>query len=112
MPYPFLGITGRSYVQYLDDATGRMLITVPGGSYSMTPVSGAGNVPVPPGDGLWGPEETPPDDEPAVEPPAADEPGPPAETKISAPPGAPDQPAPKAGRTTTPAADDDAAMEG
>ena len=33
MPYPFLGVTGRSYVQYTDEATGRMLITEPGGTY-------------------------------------------------------------------------------
>ena len=95
VPYPFLGVTGRSYVQYTDEATGRMLITQPGGTYTMRPVPGAGNVPVPPGDGLWGTGETPPEDKPAAEPPAP----------LSAPPGAPDQPALTAGRTTTPAAE-------
>lgn len=100
MPYPFLGVTGRSYVQYTDEATGRMLITEPGGTYTMQPVPGAGNVPVPPGDGLWGPDETAP--EPAAETP----PAPP-----SAPPGAPDKPARTNGngKETTAA---DAAQEG
>jgi hypothetical protein len=100
MPYPFLGVTGRSYVQYLDTDTGRMLITEPGGTYTMQPVPGAGNVPVPPGDGLWG-DETTLDTKPAAQPPA----------QISAPPGAPDQPARKNGngKETTAAS---AALEG
>ena len=91
MPYPFHGATGLSYTQYLDTGTGRMLQAVPGGSYTMAPVPGNPGLPVPPGDGLWGPEL-------------------PAPAPDSAPPGAHDQPAPKGGRTTKPAAD--AAPEG
>lgn len=101
MPYQFLGVTGRSYVQYTDEATGRMLQTEPGGTYTMQPVPGAGNVPVPPGDGLWGPDEKAPEDKPATEPPAP----------TSAPPGAPAQPvrANGNGKETSAA---DAAVEG
>ena len=91
MPYPYLGATGLNYTQYLDTCTGRMLQASPGGTYGMTPVPGAPGLTVPPGDGLWGP---------ATDPPAPD----------SAPPGANDQPAPKGGKTTKPAAD--AAPEG
>lgn len=83
MPFVFLGPTGRSYVQYIDEATGRMLQAQPNRSYDMRPVPGAGNVPVPPGDGLWGAAEDAPEDKPAAPQP----PAPP-----SAPPGAPAQP--------------------
>lgn len=83
MPYLFLGATSLSYTQYLDTGTGRMLQASPGGTYGMAPVPGAGNLPVPPGDGLWGPCPEPED---------------------SAPPGANNQPAPKGGKTTKPAA--------
>lgn len=89
MPYPFLGNTSRTYTQYVDTDTWRPLQAEPLGSYNMTPVPGAGNVPVPPGDGLWGPYVAPPEL--------------PAPLPDSAPPGAPDQSAPK-GRTTKPAA--------
>lgn len=99
MPYAFLGVTGRSYVQYIDEATCRMLQAEPGGTYTMQPVPGAGNVPVPPGDGLWGPDETAPEVK-AETPPAAP----------SAPPGAPDKPARNGNGKETTAAD--AAPEG
>lgn len=91
MPYPFLGAMALSYTQYLDTGTGRMLQAQPGGTYGMAPVPGADGLTVPPGDGLWGP-------------------GLPADQPDSAPPGANDQPAPKGGKTTKPAAD--AAPEG
>jgi hypothetical protein len=42
------------YTQYIDLSTGHALEAEPGGSYDMAPVPGAGDVPVPPGDGLWG----------------------------------------------------------
>lgn len=99
MPYPFLGVTGRSYVQYLDTDTGRMLQAEPGGTYAMQPVPGAGNVPVPPGDGLWGPGETAPEVK-AETPPVVP----------SAPPGASDKPARNGNGKETTAAD--AASEG
>ena len=89
MPYLFLGTTGLSYTQYLDTTAGRMLQAQPGGTYDMQPVPGAGGLPVPPGDGLWGPHTAP--EQPADQP-------------DSAPPGAHDQPAPKGGKTTKPAA--------
>ena len=78
--YLFTGVTGRMYTQYIDLSTGHALEAVPGGTYDMTPVPGAGNVPVPPGDGLWGaqkrnlPKTPPPAAEPdgvAKQPPAA-----------------------------------------
>ena len=96
MPYPFHGPQALSYTQYLDPGTGRMLMAQPGRSYDMQPVPGAEGMPVPPGDGLWGGNETPPEDKPAASTPPA---------VISAPPGAPDQPVRKNGLTTTPAAD-------
>lgn len=108
MPYPFLGLTGRNYVQYLDEATGRILQAQPGRDYSMQPVPGAGDVSVPPGDGLWGPASSEGDDSststgetPEDETPTDD---------ASAPPGAPDQLARTPGRAMKPAAD--AAQEG
>ena len=100
MPYPFLGITGRSYVQYTDEATGHILQAQPGGTYAMQPVPGAGNVPVPPGDGLWGPPVS--DSGAAADKTPADD--------ASAPPSASDQPARTTGRAMKPAAD--AAQEG
>ena len=90
MPYPYLGATGLNYTQYLDTGTGRMLQALPGGSYDMQPVPGAPGLSVPPGDGHWGPQTAPPE-LPASEP-------------DSAPPGAPEQPAPKGGKTTKPGA--------
>lgn len=86
MPYPFLGAMALSYTQYVDTDTGRMLQPRPGHSYDMAPVPGAPGLSVPPGDGLWGPEL-------------------PADKPDSAPPGANDQPAPKGGKNTKPAAE-------
>lgn len=66
MPFPFLGDSTRIYTQYLA-ADGLPLAAEPGGSYDMTPVPSQWLMPVPPGDGLWGPEPGP---EPEPEPPA------------------------------------------
>lgn len=76
MPYPFLGNTGRTYPQFLDTGTGRTLVTEPGGTYGMAPVAGAPDLPVPPGDGLWG------DAVPAEPMPAASEPDTPADPPV------------------------------
>ena len=59
MPYPYLGNAPRMYTQYRDTATDAPLQPEPGGSYDMAPIDGAGPVPVPPGDGLWGLEAEP-----------------------------------------------------
>ena len=107
MPYPFLGGTGRSYVQYIDEATGRILQAQPGGTYAMQPVPGAGDVSVPPGDGLWGPPSSGSDDGEAADETPADQT---TAGDASAPPGAPDQPARMTGLAMKPAAD--AAQEG
>ena len=56
MPYPYLGNTPRQYPQYRDLATDRPLEPEPGGTYSMAPAAGNAGLPVPPGDGRWGPE--------------------------------------------------------
>ena len=56
MPHPYLGNAPRQYPQYRDLATDRPLEPQPGGAYSMAPVAGNGDLPVPPGDGRWGPE--------------------------------------------------------
>jgi hypothetical protein len=86
--YPFTGVTGRMYTQYIDLSTGHALEAIPGGSYDMQPVPGAGDVPVPPGDGLWGPQKRA---SPKPPPPADD-----ADSAAKPPSATPD--------TTTPAA--------
>lgn len=60
--YPYLGTDLRFYGQY--QTPDGPLWAHPGGSYDMWPVPGAGDPPVPPGDGRWG--------EPAPEPQAAE----------------------------------------
>jgi hypothetical protein len=72
MPYPYLGTAPRLYPQYRDDATDAPLQAEPGGTYSMTPVAGNDGLPVPPGDGSWGPEQAPAEKD-------ASEPAPPAD---------------------------------
>lgn len=71
MPFPFLGDSTRIYTQFRDLAADTPLIAAPGGVYDMAPAGGL-NLPVPPGDGLWGPEvageavaEPPPEPPPA-----------------------------------------------
>jgi hypothetical protein len=50
--YTYLGHQELWYQAYLDDATGHMLIAVPGGGpYSMSPVENG--LTVPPPDGRW-----------------------------------------------------------
>lgn len=57
------------YQAYLDSNTGKMLIAVPGGSFSMTPVDAG--LPVPPSDGRWADIPAPPPAaKPAVSAPA------------------------------------------
>jgi hypothetical protein len=56
--YPYLGSAARIYTQYADITGGgsQPLHAVPGSSYDMIPGPGqSGDLPVPPGDGLWGP---------------------------------------------------------
>lgn len=56
--YLYLGSAQRIYTQYADTTAGgsQPLTAVPGGSYEMTPGPGQpGDLPVPPGDGLWEP---------------------------------------------------------
>jgi hypothetical protein len=72
--YAYTGGETLYYQQYLDDDTGKMLIAVPGGSYSMSPVDGLGYAPVPPGDGRWQGAALPPPPEPV--PPAVQLPQP------------------------------------
>ena len=67
MPYPYLGIAPRMYPQYRDIGADTPLQAEPGGSYDMAPVDGAGPVPVPPGDGLWGAHEASGGDAPPAE---------------------------------------------
>lgn len=58
--YPYLGSAQRIYMQYADITDGgwKPLVAVPGGAYDMLPGDGQpGDLPVPPGDGLWGPDE-------------------------------------------------------
>jgi hypothetical protein len=81
--YPFLGVTSRTYTQFRDLATGLPLVAQPGRSYDMAPVNGL-SMPVPPGDGLWGPDDTP-----APPPPPAPLPAPPAPPVTPAAPEAP-----------------------
>ena len=59
MPFPFLGDSTRIYTQYVA-ADGTPLTALPGGAYDMTAVPSPWTLPVPPGDGLWGPAITPP----------------------------------------------------
>jgi hypothetical protein len=51
--YPYLGTDRRFYGQY-KTPDGVPLWAEPGGVYDMWPVPGAGDPPVPPGDGRWG----------------------------------------------------------
>ena len=90
MPFPFLGNSSRTYTQFRDLAADTPLIAEPGGVYDMGPAGGL-DLPVPPGDGLWGPEvQVTGEAEPAPEPdaePAPDEPpvGPPPPGLINVP---------------------------
>ena len=77
MPFPFLGNSTRVYVQFWDLDADTPLTAEPGQSYDMAPVAGW-DMPVPPGDGRWGPLTEPAVDlaeEPEV-PAVAPEPGP------------------------------------
>jgi hypothetical protein len=58
VPYRFLGDSPRTYPQYLNADTGCTLRAEPGLVYAMAPATGIHALPVPPGDGLWGPEIT------------------------------------------------------
>lgn len=53
MSFPFLGTSTRVYTQYTDTGTGTTLVAEPGASYDMAPAQGAGDLTVPPPDGLW-----------------------------------------------------------
>jgi hypothetical protein len=70
MPYPYLGTAPRVYPAYLDLTADKTLDALPGGQYWMAPAQGAGGLPVPPGDGLWGEWQDPPDGTVALTPPA------------------------------------------
>ena len=63
MPFPFFGVSARIYPQYRDLVADTPLTAVPGQSYDMAPVADW-DVPVPPGDGLWGPATEPAEDVP------------------------------------------------
>lgn len=82
--YAYTGGTEMWYQQYRDTDTGRMLITEPGGSYSMEPTDPGLGLSVPPGDGRW------------LETPAPVAPAPPAPAPVPAPAPAP-APAPEGG---------------
>ena len=58
MPYLFLGDSPRTYPQYLDADGSGTLHAHPRETYSMIPAAGTHVLPVPPGDGRWGPETT------------------------------------------------------
>lgn len=95
MPYLFTGAFTLEYMDYIDEATSKVLIAEPGGIYSMISVSGS--LGVPPNDGRWAsvvdvppppvsepspdpPPQPDPEPEPEEEPEShADEPAPPAE---------------------------------
>ena len=75
MPFPFLGNSTRTYTQFRDLAADTPLIAEPGGVYDIGTVGGL-DLPVPPGDGLWGPEtqaaaDVKPDTQPLPDPPPA-----------------------------------------
>ena len=78
MPFPYLGNSTRVYVQFWDLDADAPLTADPGQSYDMAPVAGW-DMPVPPGDGRWGPLTGPAEDareEPAGAPAEEPEPGP------------------------------------
>jgi hypothetical protein len=56
----YLGSGSRTYMDYIDEATGKMLTAEPGGSYDIRVTWDV--LPVPPADGFW---ETPTTEEPA-----------------------------------------------
>lgn len=87
MAYTYLGGQVMTYQDYLDTATGHMLIAVPGeGPYDMTPVNSG--LSVPPPDGRW-----------ALAGPPPASPPPPVVT-VTAPVSAPaPEPAPEGGVT-------------
>jgi hypothetical protein len=69
----YLGSDTRMYLQYADAATGRTLEVTPGGTYDVR--TRDPGLPLPPGDGRWGPASPPaltalavtaPDPEPAA----------------------------------------------
>lgn len=69
--YAYTGSDSRRYPDYLDTATGRMLTVAPGGVYGVAVAPGrADGLPLPPGDGRWGPPAAQ-GTAPAWEPPAA-----------------------------------------
>lgn len=65
MAYAYLGATTLIYQDYLDDATGKMLVAEPGGTYSMSAIT---NAPVPPSDGRWAAVQPPPPASPPAPP--------------------------------------------
>ena len=57
MPSSYTGTQDLHYPDHLDASTGRMLTVTPGGTYDIRVAPGrAEGLPVPPGDGRWGPE--------------------------------------------------------
>ncbi len=61
MLYAYLGGDDRNYQDYIDAATGRMLEVTCGGVYDVRVAPGRHpGLPLPPGDGRWGPASLPP----------------------------------------------------
>lgn len=54
-PYQYIGQAACFYLDYLDVTTGHTLSPVPGGYYTMTPVSGRQGLTVPPPGRPWNP---------------------------------------------------------
>lgn len=84
--YTYTGYGPIGYADYVDTATDRMLLTEPGGSYSIRAVDGV--APVPPADGRWDPPWVPPAP-PESDDSASDEGRPPAPPKVPAVPPVP-----------------------
>ena len=56
----YLGSDDRRYMDYSDARTGRMLEVTPGGIYDVRVTPGRDDgLPLPPGDGRWGPASPP-----------------------------------------------------
>ena len=96
----YLGHEHRLYLQYADAATGRTLEVAPGGTYDVRPREPG--MPLPPGDGRWGPAPEPVLTALVTEPaapgpePGDPEPAPPQTSALPALPGTGDggEPAP------------------
>jgi len=56
--FAYTGSDNRSYPDYADRTTGRMLYTAPGGTYDIRPASNP-DLPMPPNDGRWEPAPPP-----------------------------------------------------